>query len=449
MNLVGKGQVGRKNDVVRLLPPRDSLTSSTPSSSTVSMLVKSSDVVSTPSPPLTEVRPSPSHLDAHGPSSIPTSTPSPSLIDARGLSLLPTSTSSPYPTIANMLIDEDVLNLAMEDLPLMIFLCYTYRWSVSFIHLRLRQRLSLCPLGNNLVTFGLHGEEFQKIVKNFFSSVFRKLVWRPEEENEIKKAFNSKASHRLSEIFKDVRNENKMSYWIEDHVWNDLLSHWNALEYRSKCGQAKKKNIEHMKGVVDHTIRLELGRSVYIDEDTGQFVDDRSRQTHAKLSQVRSNVASSVGESQHIPVDPAEEQRLMSWCRLQLGDQSVRDKFMALETLLVLMNLKMKTSCNIRKDLPVALKMPERLTDQGRSFVNQRNKCVNFSQLSFSSYLLKCETLFININNPTSNIMTSNSRTSSSNKTMTKQTTSNNIMSSRDTLAMTILIIELATQNYY
>jgi len=139
----------------------------------------------------------------------------------------------------------------------------------------------------------------------------------------------------------------------------------------------------------------------------------------------------------------------MSWCWLQLGDQSVRDNFMALETLLILMNLKMKTSCNIRKDLPVALKMPERLTDRGRSFVNQRNKCVNFSQLSFSSYLLKCETLFININNPTSNIMTSNSRTSSSNKRMTKQTTSNNIMSSKDTLAMTILIIELATQNYY
>ncbi|KAH1266248.1 hypothetical protein GmHk_01G001779 [Glycine max] len=439
MNLVGKGQVGRKNDVVRLLPPRDSLTSSTPSSSTVSMLVKSSDVVSTPSPPLTEVRPSPSHLDAHGPSSIPTSTPSPSLIDARGLSLLPTSTSSPYPTIANMLIDEDVLNLAMEDLPLMIFLCYTYRWSVAAkaVTLSIRQQF-----GHLWPTWGGIPKDRQELF-------FQKLVWRPEEENEIKKAFNSKASHRLSEIFKDVRNENKMSYWIEDHVWNDLLSHWNALEYRSKCGQAKKKNIEHMKGVVDHTIRLELGRSVYIDEDTGQFVDDRSRQTHAKLSQVRSNVASSVGESQHIPVDPAEEQRLMSWCRLQLGDQSVRDKFMALETLLVLMNLKMKTSCNIRKDLPVALKMPERLTDQGRSFVNQRNKCVNFSQLSFSSYLLKCETLFININNPTSNIMTSNSRTSSSNKTMTKQTTSNNIMSSRDTLAMTILIIELATQNYY
>ena len=33
---------------------------------------------------------------------------------------------------------------------------------------------------------------------------------------------------------------------------------------------------------------------------------------------------------------------------------------MALETLLVLMNLKMKTSCNIRKDLPIALKMPQR-----------------------------------------------------------------------------------------
>ena len=48
------------------------------------------------------------------------------------------------------------------------------------------------------------------------------MIWRPEEENEIKKAFNSKASHRLSEMFRDAQNENKRPYWIEDCVWNDL-----------------------------------------------------------------------------------------------------------------------------------------------------------------------------------------------------------------------------------
>ncbi|KAL5128164.1 hypothetical protein HKD37_14G040459 [Glycine soja] len=71
----------------------------------------------------------------------------------------------------------------------------------------------------------------------------------------------------------------------------------------------------------------ELGQFVYVDEifkqthlrkDTGQFVDDRSRRTHeefeSRLSQARSDAASSVGESQITPLDPAEEQRLRSRC---------------------------------------------------------------------------------------------------------------------------------------
>ncbi|KAG5007109.1 hypothetical protein JHK85_025651 [Glycine max] len=52
------GQVGRKNDVVRLLPPRDSPSSSTSSPSIVSMAIRYSDVAPTPFPPLTKVRPS-------------------------------------------------------------------------------------------------------------------------------------------------------------------------------------------------------------------------------------------------------------------------------------------------------------------------------------------------------------------------------------------------------
>ena len=36
----------------------------------------------------------------------------------------------------------------------------------------------------------------------------------------------------------------KRAYWIEDRVWNDLLLHWNALEYCSKCAHAKKRASE-------------------------------------------------------------------------------------------------------------------------------------------------------------------------------------------------------------
>ncbi|KAH1246910.1 hypothetical protein GmHk_06G016907 [Glycine max] len=187
---------------------------------------------------------------------------------------------------------------------------------------RAQQRLSLCPFGNNLVTLGLHGEQFQKITKNFFFQRFRrKLVSRPKEENEIKKAFISKASHRLSEMFRDAQNENKRSFWIGDHAWNDMLSHWNAPEYRSKVGVCTQVVLLACK--ITPLAWYEFGQSVYVDEDfqqthlqkdIGRFIDDRSRQTHARLSQARSNVASSFGESELTPLDPAEEHRLRSWC---------------------------------------------------------------------------------------------------------------------------------------
>ena len=104
--------------MVRLLPPRDSLTSSTPSSSSVSILVRPPDVAPTPSLPSTKARPSSSHVNAHGPSPVPASTPSPSSVDARGPSPVPTSTPSPSPPVSNLPIDEDVVNLVMEDPPL-------------------------------------------------------------------------------------------------------------------------------------------------------------------------------------------------------------------------------------------------------------------------------------------------------------------------------------------
>ncbi|KAG4921975.1 hypothetical protein JHK84_050825 [Glycine max] len=215
----GKGTIAKKRRcMVRLLPPRDSLTSSTPFPSSMSIPVRPPNVAPTPSPPPTKARPSSSHVNAHGPSLVPISTPSPSSVDARGPSPIPTSTPSPSLPVGNMPIDENAVNLAMKDLPL-----------------------------NN---------------------------------------------HPMSE---------------------------------------------------------ELGRFVYVDEvfqqthlrkDTGQFVDDRSRRTHTLLK--NKDLGVGVG--------------------LQLQDQSVRDTFIVLETLLILTNAEMTVSSSILKDLPVALKMLLRLT---------------------------------------------------------------------------------------
>ncbi|KAH1229168.1 hypothetical protein GmHk_10G028995 [Glycine max] len=109
-----------------------------------------------------------------------------------------------------------------------------------------------------------------------------------------------------------------ISYHIGMHLSITLSVH------RPKKNRASEKGgCMHTVGSIslhDHAIRLseELGRYVYVDEDTGQFVDDRSRRTHeefeARLSQARSDAASSVGESQLIPLDPTEEQRLRSRC---------------------------------------------------------------------------------------------------------------------------------------
>ncbi|XP_028193118.1 uncharacterized protein LOC114378670 [Glycine soja] len=127
-------------------------------------------------------------------------------------------------------------------------------------------------------------------------------------------------------MFRDAQNENKRPYWIEDCVWNDLLSHWNAPEYRSKCAQAKKNwasekgGCMHTGGSIslqDHAIRLseELGQSVHVDEVFQQtHLRKDTEEFEARLSQARSDAASSAGESQLTPLDLAEEQRLVSRC---------------------------------------------------------------------------------------------------------------------------------------
>jgi len=61
-----------------------------------------------------------------------------------------------------------------------------------------------------------------------------KVQWRVENGNQIKKNFNTKASHRLFEMFRDTRITKEMPKWIGEHVWNKFLAHCNSPMYRNK-----------------------------------------------------------------------------------------------------------------------------------------------------------------------------------------------------------------------
>ncbi|XP_047165269.1 uncharacterized protein LOC124834597 [Vigna umbellata] len=121
-----------------------------------------------------------------------------------------------------------------------------------------------------------------------------------------------KASHRLSEMFRDARNAGEHPYWLGEHIWNYLLAHWNSAEFRNKCATTQRNKASEEGGTLhtggsitvhEHAIRMAqaLGWVVHVDEvfaqthvrkGTNQFVDERSRKTHeefsARLSQVRS-----------------------------------------------------------------------------------------------------------------------------------------------------------------
>ncbi|XP_014506396.1 uncharacterized protein LOC106766156 [Vigna radiata var. radiata] len=139
-------------------------------------------------------------------------------------------------------------------------------------------------------------------------------------------------------MYKQARTLGKRPNWLEDDTWNALLEKWNMPLYRKNCETAKKNRTSQKGGclhtggsinVHEHAIRLELGRSVHVDEifqqthirqSTGEFVDERSRRTHeqfvAKFSQIRSENAS-IGASASSPLDPADEERLRNRCWLE------------------------------------------------------------------------------------------------------------------------------------
>ncbi|WVZ23086.1 hypothetical protein V8G54_001630 [Vigna mungo] len=127
----------------------------------------------------------------------------------------------------------------------------------------------------------------------------QKVQWAAEHETQIHKNFNMKASHRLSEMFRDARIAGQRPYWVGEHIWNSLLAHWNTPQYRIKCATAQKNRASEKGGALhtggsitthEHAIRMAtaLGRAVHVDEvftqthirkGTGEYVDERSRKT--------------------------------------------------------------------------------------------------------------------------------------------------------------------------
>ncbi|XP_052726198.1 uncharacterized protein LOC128194675 [Vigna angularis] len=148
--------------------------------------------------------------------------------------------------------------------------------------------------------------------KSFWQRFQMKVQWKPEHESQIHRNFHMKASHRLSEMFRDARNAGQRPNWLGEHIWNSLLAHWNTVEFRNKCVKAQRNRASERGGTLhtggsitihEHAIRMAqaLGRAVHVDEvfaqthvrkGTNEFVDERSRKTHedfsTRLSQVRS-----------------------------------------------------------------------------------------------------------------------------------------------------------------
>jgi len=76
--------------------------------------------------------------------------------------------------------------------------------------------------------------------------------------------FNSKASHRLSEMFKLARQDGMKPELIGNNVWNNILEKWNMLVYQSKC-QTTSKYRPSGKGDNFHTGELiSVHEHVYI-----------------------------------------------------------------------------------------------------------------------------------------------------------------------------------------
>ncbi|KOM43177.1 hypothetical protein LR48_Vigan05g078100 [Vigna angularis] len=94
-----------------------------------------------------------------------------------------------------------------------------------------------------------------------------KVQWKPEHETQIQRNFHMKASHRLSEMFRDARNAEERPYWLGEQIWNSLLAHWNSVEFPNKCAKAQRNKASEKGGT------LHTGGSITIHEHAIRMVN--------------------------------------------------------------------------------------------------------------------------------------------------------------------------------
>lgn len=90
----------------------------------------------------------------------------------------------------------------------------------------------------------------------------------PEHEVQIKRNFHSKASHRLSEMFREARIAGERPRWVGDGIWHSLLAHWNTPAYRVKCATAQKNRASEKGGA------LHIGGSITVHEHAIRMVQN-------------------------------------------------------------------------------------------------------------------------------------------------------------------------------
>ncbi|TKY66682.1 hypothetical protein E2542_SST09563 [Spatholobus suberectus] len=228
----GKGIVKeKKHYAIKTLSHRDKQPSFGPTLSTAPIPSPSPAATSTASPSLAAAStstpslfpattPTPSSAAAPTPSPAVAPTPSPTIAPTPSLVVAPTPSSRindmPLHAAEHMSAHQGNSHELVEDPPL---------GDLPMIR----------PSGGGLLNQDIHSGHLGMRLQ--FRS---KVRWRLEHEDDIKKKFHSKASHRLSEMFMEARKDDKRPELIGEHVWNSLLAHWNAPSYRSKCAQAQK-----------------------------------------------------------------------------------------------------------------------------------------------------------------------------------------------------------------
>ncbi|QCD78554.1 putative transposase [Vigna unguiculata] len=182
----------------------------------------------------------------------------------------------------------------------------------------------------------------------------RKVTWSPKHEEKIRKIFNTKASHRLSEIFMEARKTGKKPHWMFDRVWNSLLAKWNQPEFRSKSAHNQKNRASEKGGCLhtggsitihDDALRMveQLGHPVHFDElfhhthvrkNTGDFVDHRSKQTYEAFTQQPSN-STRVDSQKILRLEEKIRQSRAEFCQSREENQRLQRKLESLVTVVL------------------------------------------------------------------------------------------------------------------